>query len=169
MKNKNINWINRKKRTAPRPPLNRRKLKHALLLTVILVIVSTFMGLLPSFYVTLDDGKYIALGENSEGNVEWIAAGSEENYLSGRYFKIDRYSSTSGLPASEFEVMPAGFPISCGFAEPVLRGKFGFYAFNLFFFVNWVFWFMLSMGIVYYFYPVAKKKVDGKKKKQRKR
>jgi hypothetical protein len=127
------------------------------------MLSTTLLALLPPIYVTLDEGKYLTLGENEDGNTEWIAAGSEENYLSGRFFKIDRYSSTSGQPASDFEVLPTGFPISGGFTEEFWKGEFGFYAPNYMLIVDWIFWFALSAAIVFAFYPKVKTKVQGKK------
>lgn len=159
---KNIKWM--KKRNFHRPVVSKTRLKQTLVLTFVLMFLTTMFGLLPPIYVTLEEGKYLTLGENSEGNTEWIAAGSEENYLSGRYFKIDRYSHDSGEPASSFEVLPTGFPISCGFTEEVWKGEFGIYALNWMIVIDWIFWFALSAGIVFAFYPRVKTSVQARKK-----
>ncbi len=160
-KKNNINWSKHK---MTKPSVNKMVLKQALLGAVILSVLMTVTGLLPSIYVTLDEGRYITLGENSEGNTEWIAAGSEENYLSGRFFKIDGDSHTSGQPASDFEVVPAGFPISCAFAEEWYKGEVGVYAFNIYMFlIDFVFWFLLSAAAIVYMFPKVKAKATKKK------
>jgi hypothetical protein len=162
MKNKNIKWM--KKRTFHRPVVSKTRLKQTLVLSIILMTVTTLFGLVPPIYVTLGEGKYITLGENDEGNTEWIAAGSEENYLAGRFFKIDRHSHDSGEPASAFEVIPTGFPVSCGFTEEFWKGEFGFYAPNWMIVIDYLFWLALSAGIVFAFYPRVKTRVQGRKK-----
>ena len=148
-----------------KPGMNRYQWKQSLILAVVLMVIITVTGLLPPLYTTLGEGKYINLGENSEGNTEWIAAGSEEDHLAGRFFKIDKYSHESGKPASDFEVIPSGFPISSSFCEEWYKGEFGVYGFNIYMLlVDFVFWFLLSIGIVVYFYPKTKEKMDKRKK-----
>jgi len=169
MKQKKPMQLVKSKKTINRNTLSRKQLKQSVVLAVILMAIVVVSGFIPPVYITLDEGHYRTVGVNGAGEKEWIRAGSAEEYTEGRFFKIDSYSYLSGKPARDYEVIPTGFPVSCAFAEELWYGEFGVYAVTwTWLLIDFAFWLLLSIGIVFYFYPKAKdsKRLKKLRKKQ---
>jgi hypothetical protein len=95
--------------------------------------VWTYLGTEPTDYILVGDGYFILPGQDA---------------LSGKYYKVDVSSSTSGLDASYYEVSPAGFPIGFTFVD---KG-YGLNAFNvMWFFVDVLFWMIFAFIVIYKF------------------
>ena len=68
--------------------------------------------------------------------------------LTGKYYKVDVSSSTSGFDASYYEVAPAGFPVAFTFID---KG-YGINAFNvMWFFFDVIFWMIFAFIVIYKF------------------
>ena len=116
-----------------------------LIISFIIPVVTIIAQFPPPLYIELGYGKYERIDVN--GATEWIGAG-DTNLWRGRYFRIDATTYSSRKLAMNYEVNPAGFPISCCFMDSK-----GIYAFHP---IEFIIDFFIWMAVAFFLITVLK-------------